>query len=79
MKQSKWDIFLGGLFYCAPFWAMLIPIVADNFKANTPINDTSILAFAIMMVSWCLGMDLMRIQHLEEEVERLNKKLDEKK
>lgn len=78
MKQSKWDIFLGGLFYCAPFWTMLLPIVVDNFKANTPINDTSILAFAIMMVFWCSGMVLTRVQYLEDEVEKLNKKLNEK-
>lgn len=78
MKQSKWDIFFGGLFYCTPFLAMLIPIVVENFKANTPINDTSILAFATMMGFWCSGMNLTRVQCLEDEVEKLNKKLDEK-
>lgn len=77
MKQSKWDIFLGGLFYALPFWIMLIPIVVDNFKADEP-NNTFTLAIASMMAFWCMGMDLMRIQHLEDEVEKLNKKLDEK-
>ena len=78
MKLSKWYIFLGGLFYCAPIWVMIIPIVVNNFKASTSINDTSILAIAVIMAFWCLGMDLIRIQHLEEEVEKLNKKLGEK-
>lgn len=76
MKQHKLDILLGGLFYCAPFWAMLIPIVVDNFKANTPIGDTSILAFAAMMGFWCSGMNLTRVQYLEDELEELKKRLD---
>lgn len=79
MKQSKWDIFLGGLFYALPYWIMLIPIVVDNFNANTPISDMSILAFAVMIAYLCSGMDLKRVQYLEDEVEKLKKKLDENK
>lgn len=77
MKQHKWYILIGGLFYCAPSWAMLIPIVVDNFKASTPISDT-ILVIAVMMVFWCSVMNLIRVQYLEDEVEKLKKKLDEK-
>lgn len=78
MKQSKWDIFFGGLFYASPFWVMLIPILVDNFKLDKPMDDTFTLALASMCAFWCMGMSLMRTQNLEDEVEKLNKKLGEK-
>lgn len=79
MKQSTWDIFLGGLLYCTPSWVALIPILVNNFNLHKPMNDTFMLTFATMMTFLCLGMSLMRTKHLEDEVERLNKKLDENK
>lgn len=84
MKQSKWDIILGGLLYGAPTWIMLIPILVDSVK--TINHNMFILAFASMIAFLCMGMNLTRINYLEEEVdyleeevERLNKKLDENK
>lgn len=77
MKEHKWDIIMGGLFNCLPFWILLIPIVIDNFTTDAPLNDTSALALALMSAFWCLGMNLERDRYLENEVENLKKKLNE--
>ena len=78
MKHSKWDILLSSLFYCIPVWLMLIPICIENFKVSVPNTDTFTLAIVSMIASWCMSMNLIRIQCLEEEVENLKKKLNEK-
>lgn len=78
MKHSKWDILLSSLFYCIPFWLMLIPICIENFKVSVPNTDTFTLAIVSMIALWCMSMNLIRIQCLEEEVENLKKKLNEK-
>lgn len=78
MKHSNWEILLSSLFYCIPFWVMLIPICIDNFKVDVPNTDTITLAIASMIAFWCTSMNLIRIQYLEEEVENLKKKLNEK-
>lgn len=57
---------------------MLIPICIDNFKVDVPNTDTITLAIASMIAFWCTSMNLIRIQYLEEEVENLKKKLNEK-
>ena len=79
MKEHKWDIIMGGLFSCLPFWILLIPIVIDNFTTDAPFNDTGALALALMSAFWCLGMNLERDRYLENEVENLKKKLNENK
>ena len=78
MKHSNWEILSSSLFYCIPFWVMLIPICIDNFKVSVPNTDTFTLAIVSMIALWCMSMNLIRIQYLEEEVENLNKKLNEK-
>ena len=66
---------LGSLFYALPFWSMLIPILIFNFDKN----DIFALALVSMASVWGIGFDLMRINHLEEEIEELKKKLNENK
>lgn len=78
MKHSNWEILSSSLFYCIPFWVMLIPICIDNFKVSVPNTDTFTLAIVSMIALWCMSMNLIRIQYLEEEVENLKKKLNEK-
>ncbi len=75
--MNKWDILFGSLFYALPLWLMLIPILIINFDKNGISNDIFILALVSMSVIWGIGCNLVRINHLEEEVEKLKKKLNE--
>ena len=70
---------LGSLFYDLPLWLMLIPILIINFDKNGISNDIFTLALVSMVVVWGIGFNLMRIYHLEEEIEELKKKLNENK
>ena len=73
--MNKWDILFGSLFYALPFWSMLIPILIFNFDKN----DIFALALVSMASVWGIGLNLMRINHLENEIEHLKKKLNENK
>ena len=77
--MNKWDIILGSLFYALPLWLMLIPILIIRFNENGISNDIFALALVSMAAIWGIGFNLMRINHLEEEVEELKKKLNENK
>ena len=73
--MNKWEIIVGSLFYALPFWSMLIPILIFNFDKN----DIFALALVSMASVWGIGCNLMRINHLENEIEHLKKKLNENK
>ena len=77
--MNKWDIIIGSLFYALPLWLMLIPILIIRFNENGISNDIFALALVSMASVWGIGFNLMRINHLEEEVEQLKKKLNENK
>ena len=77
--MNKWDIILGSLFYALPLWLMLIPILIVRFNENGISNDIFALALVSMAAVWGIGFNLMRINHLEEEIEELKKKLNENK
>lgn len=77
--MNKWDMILGSLFYALPLWLMLIPILIIRFNENGISNDIFALALVSMAAIWGIGFNLMRINHLEEEVEQLKKKLNENK
>lgn len=77
--MNKWDIFFGGLFYALPVWLMLIPIVIIHFNKGSISNDIFLLAVTSMVAILSIGMSLTRIEYLEEEVEKLKKKLNENK
>ena len=77
--MNKWDIILGSLFYALPLWLMLIPILIINFDKNGISNDIFALALVSMAAVWGIGVNLMKINHLEEEIEELKKKLNENK
>lgn len=77
--MNKWDIILGSLFYSLPLWLMLIPILIINFDKNGISNDIFALALVSMAAVWGIGFNLMRNNHLEEEIEELKKKLNENK
>ena len=77
--MNKWDIILGSLFYALPLWLMLIPILIIRFNENGISNDIFALALVSMVAIWGIGCSLMRINHLEEEIEELKKKLNENK
>lgn len=77
--MNKWDMFFGGLFYALPLWLMLIPIVIIHFNKGSISNDIFLLAMTSMVATLSIGMSLMRIEYLEEEVEKLKKKLNEDK
>ena len=79
MKQHKWDIIVGSLFYSLPLWLMLIPILIINFGKNGISNDIFALALVSMAAVWGIGFNLMRNNHLESEIEELKKKLNENK
>ena len=77
--MNKWEIIVGGLFYALPLWLMLIPILIIRFNENGISNDIFALALVSMAAVWGIGFNLMRINHLEEEIEELKKKLNENK
>ena len=77
--MNKWDIIIGSLFYALPLWLMLIPILIIRFNGNGISNDIFALALVSMSAVWGIGFNLMRINHLEEEIEELKKKLNENK
>ena len=75
--MNKWDMFFGGLVYSLPLWLILIPIVIIHFNKGSISNDIFLLAMTSMVATLSIGMSLMRIEYLEEEVEKLKKKLNE--
>ena len=77
--MNKWDILMGGLFYSLPLWLLLIPILIINFDKNGISNDIFALALVSMAATWGSGFNLMRNNHLESEIEKLKKKLNENK
>ena len=77
--MNKWDILFGSLFYALPLWLMLIPILIIRFNENGISNDIFALALVSMASVWGIGCNLMRINHLENEIEHLKKKLNENK
>ena len=77
--MNKWDMILGSLFYALPLWLMLIPILIIRFNENGISNNIFALALVSMAAVWGIGFNLMRINHLEEEIEELKKKLNENK
>ena len=77
--MNKWDMFFGGLFYALQLWLMLIQIVIIHFDKGSISDDIFILAVTSMVATLSIGMSLMRIEYLEEEVEKLKKKLNEDK
>ena len=77
--MNKWDIILGSLFYALPLWLMLIPILIINFDKNGISNDIFVLALVSMAAGWGIGCNLVKINHLESEIEELKKKLNENK
>ena len=70
---------MGGLFYSLPLWLLLIPILIINFDKNGISNDIFALALVSMAATWGIGFNLMRNNHLESEIEKLKKKLNENK
>ena len=70
---------LGSPFYSLPLWLMLIPILIINFDKNGISNDIFALALVSMTAVWGIGVNLMRNDHLESEIEELKKKLNENK
>lgn len=77
--MNKWDMFFGGLFYALPLWLMLIPIVIIHFDKGSISNDIFLLAMTSIVATLSIGMNLMRIEYLEEEVKKLKEKLNENK
>ena len=77
--MNKWDISFGGLFCALPLWLMLIPIVIIHFDKGSISNDIFLLAVTSMVATLSIGMNLMRIEYLEEEVKKLKEKLNENK
>ena len=77
--MNKWEIIVGSLFYALPLWLMLIPILIIRFNENGISNDIFALALVSMASVWGIGFNLMRNNHLEEEIEELKKKLNENK
>ena len=71
--MNKWDILFGSLLYALPLWSMPISILISSFDKT----DIFLLAVTSMIATLSIGTNLMRIEYLEEEVEKLKKKLNE--
>lgn len=71
--KNKWDVLFGGLFYAAPFMAMILPIVIDSFCSNFEIFS---LSLALICITWCGGMNNVRNQNNEDEIESLKKEIE---
>ena len=77
--MNKWEIIVGGLFYALPLWLMLIPTLIIHIDKGGISNGIFALALVSMASVWGIGCNLMRINHLENEIEHLKKKLNENK
>ena len=75
--MNKWNIIVGGLVYSLPLWSMLIPILTIIIDKSDIPTDICLLAVTSIIATFSIGMNLMRIEYLEEEVEKLKKKLNE--
>ena len=77
--MNKWDIIIGSLLYALPLWLMLIPILAIIIDKGDISTDIFLLAVTSIIATLSIGMNLMRIEYLEEEVKKLKEKLNENK
>ena len=75
--MNKWNIIVGGLVYSLPLWSMLIPILTIIIDKGDIPTDIFLLAVTSIIATLSIGMNLMRIEYLEKEVEKLKKKLNE--
>ena len=71
--MNKWDIIIGSLLYALPLWSMPISILISSFDKT----DIFLLAVSSMIATLSIGMNLMRINYLENEIEQLKNKSNE--
>ena len=73
--MNKWDVIFSSFYYSLPLWLMLIILFIEDGMSN----EIFILAVTSMVTILRMGITLMRIDNLENEIKNLKKKLNETK
>ena len=73
--MNKWDVIFSSFYYSLPLWLMLIILFIEDGMSN----EIFILAVTSMVMILRMGISLMRIDNLENEIKNLKKKLNETK
>ena len=73
--MNKWDVIFSSFYYSLPLWLMLIILFIEDGMSN----EIFILAVTSMVTILRMGISLMRIDNLENEIKDLKKKLNETK
>ncbi len=73
--MNKWDVIFSSFYYSLPLWLMLIILFIEDGMSN----EIFILAVTSMVTILRMGISLMRIDNLENEIKNLKKKLNENK
>lgn len=73
--MNKWDVIFSSFYYSLPLWLMLIILFIEDGMSN----EIFILAVTSMVTILRMGISLMRIDNLENEIKNLKKKLNETK
>ena len=73
--MNKWDVIVSSFYYSVPLWLMLIILFIEDGMSN----EIFILAVTSMVTILRMGITLMRIDNLENEIKNLKKKLNETK
>lgn len=73
--MNKWDVIFSSFYYSLPLWLMLIILFIEDGMSN----EIFILAVTSMVTILRMGISLMRIDNLENEIKNLKKKLNEMK
>ena len=73
--MNKWDVIFSSFYYSLPLWLMLIILFIEDGMSN----EIFILAVTSMVTILRMGISLMRIDKLENEIKNLKKKLNETK
>ena len=73
--MNKWDVIFSSFYYSLPLWLMLIILFIEDGMSD----EIFILAVTSMVTILRMGISLMRIDNLENEIKNLKKKLNETK
>lgn len=69
--MNKWDVIFSSFYYSLPLWLMLIILFIEDGMSN----EIFILAVTSMVTILRMGISLMRIDNLENEIKKSKEKV----
>ena len=73
--MNKWDVIFSSFYYSLPLWLMLIILFIEDGMSN----EIFILAVTSMVTILRMGISLMRIDNLENEINNFNDMIEDMK